>query len=146
MTNEIHHLLLNKIDIHTWYFPFWDYRYQLLFSFFLYFKTIIDYLYVVSVLSIKLKSHSPKLTVKIQTAILFFFSSFFTEKTSRECMCNSDGRKKIQLLSNSKINKQFWKSKISISKNLLIKITMDKSPNEISNYPFAPSCLRHWLE
>ncbi len=52
-------------------------------------------------------------------------------------MCDSDGRKKIQLLSNPKINKQFWKSKISMGKTLLIKIAMGKSPNEMGNCPFA---------
>jgi hypothetical protein len=41
--------------------------------------------------------------------------------------------KKIQLLPNSKINKQFWKRKISMGKNLLIKITMGKPPNEMGN-------------
>ncbi len=47
---------------------------------------------------------------------------------------SDEGKKK--LLSNSKINKQLCKSKISMGKNLLIKIKMSKSPNEMGNCPF----------
>ncbi len=54
-------------------------------------------------------------------------------------MCDSDGRKQIQLLSNSTINKQCWKSKISMDKSLLIKIAMGESPNEMGNCLFTPS-------
>ena len=73
--------------------------------------------------------------MKIPEASLFFI---LHRKNKQKCMCDSDGRKENELLSNSKINKQFWKSEISMGKNLLIKITMGKSPNEMGNCPFAP--------
>ncbi len=52
-------------------------------------------------------------------------------------MYDSEGRKKIQFLFNSKIKKQFWENKISMGKSLLIKIATGKSSNEVSNCPFA---------
>jgi hypothetical protein len=63
---------------------------------------------VISVFPIKSNSRSPKLTVKIQEAIIFFFFLNSQQKEQAEnAYVIQTEEKKIQLLSNLKINKQF---------------------------------------
>ena len=53
-------------------------------------------------------------------------------------MCDLDGRIKIELISNSKINKPFWRSITPMCKTYSYKMTMGKSPNEMGNCLFIP--------
>ena len=47
--------------------------------------------------------------------------------------------------SSNNLQKQFWKSKISISRDLLIKTSMGKPPNKMDNCPFAFPWLCHCI-
>ncbi len=75
--------------------------------------SILVYLYVTSIFPIKPNSCSPKLTVKVQEAIFFLI---LHRKNKQRVHVWFRQKKKIQLPSNSKINKQFWKSKFQWAK------------------------------